>query len=101
MTKLNVWNVLKKFKLIMNIEELIMQGVDLMLLGMGMVFFILSLLIFILKGTSALIHKYAPHIEPPISLPKTQSAPTPAKPVTDPELLSAISIAIHRYRSNS
>ncbi len=83
----------------MNIEELIAQGVDLMLLGMGMVFFILSLLIFILKGVSALIHKYAPHVEPPISVP--QSVSTPDKPVTDPELLTAISIAIHRYRSNS
>jgi oxaloacetate decarboxylase gamma subunit len=85
--------------MIMNIEELITQGVELMLLGMGMVFFILSLLIFILKGTSALIHKYAPHIEPLISLPQSHSIPE--KPVTDPELLTAISIAIHRYRSNS
>lgn len=83
----------------MNIEELLMQGLNLMILGMGMVFFILTLLIFILKGTSALINKYAPHVEPPaVVAPKAVAAATP---VSDPDLLAAISIAIHRYRSNS
>ncbi len=83
----------------MNTEELIMQGLDLMLLGMGMVFFILTLLIFILKGTSALIAKYAPHVEPPKMV--APKAIATATPVSDPDLLAAISIAIHRYRSNS
>lgn len=83
----------------MNIEALLMQGLDLMLLGMGMVFLILGLLIFILKGTSALITKYAPHTEPPSA--PVQKATTAANPETDPDLMAAISIAIQRFRSNN
>ncbi|RLA19993.1 MAG: hypothetical protein DRQ61_01755 [Gammaproteobacteria bacterium] len=83
----------------MNTEELLMQGLNLMLLGMGMVFFILSLLIFILKGTSALITKYAPHVEP-LVIP-AQKAVVPVNSENDPELIAAISIAIHHFRSNS
>jgi oxaloacetate decarboxylase gamma subunit len=96
--KLNGRNALNVNKN-MNIEELLMQGLNLMLLGMGMVFFILTLLIFILKWTSALIAKYVPHTEPPAVLaPKVVAT---ANPESDPDLLAAISIAIHRYRSNS
>ncbi len=69
-----------------------------MLLGMGMVFFILSLLIFILKGVSALITKYAPHVEPPVV--QKAASGTLGNPEEDSDLLAAISIAIHRFRSN-
>ncbi|OUR82523.1 hypothetical protein A9Q82_06465 [Cycloclasticus sp. 46_120_T64] len=76
----------------MNISNLIDQGLNLMMLGMGMVFFILGLLVIIIKVVSNILMRYEPTVTGPQV--KTQG---PAK--IDDDVVTAISIAIQRFRS--
>jgi len=69
------------------------DGVQLMLLGMGVVFSLLSLLVLAVKGMSRL----ALSIEGPAA-----DAPPAARLAGgDPELLAAVTAAVHAYRKGA
>ncbi len=71
--------------------ELLMQGLELMVVGMGIVFIFLTLLIFILNIMSSIIQRYFP--EPQVFAKKARASQI------DPNVLAAISAAVHRHRS--
>lgn len=66
-------------------------GVDLMLVGMGLVFLFLAMLIVAVNLMSALILRFFPITPPP--------PPVAAVETAQPDLIAAISIALHRYRT--
>nr|VFJ91276.1 MAG: sodium pump decarboxylases, gamma subunit [Candidatus Kentron sp. LFY]VFJ93263.1 MAG: sodium pump decarboxylases, gamma subunit [Candidatus Kentron sp. LFY]VFK16394.1 MAG: sodium pump decarboxylases, gamma subunit [Candidatus Kentron sp. LFY] len=74
------------------INELLTSGVHLMLLGMGVVFVLLGLLIVTVGGMSRLAQALQGEPMPP-EPPVAQPVGTP-----DQQLLSVISVAIHKYR---
>ena len=76
-------------------NEAMAQGAVLMLLGMGIVFSFLSVLVVALGLMSRLLKDSAPEPEPAIAAP---SAMAPAE-LNDPELLSAITAAVHSFRA--
>ena len=76
-------------------NEVMAQGAVLMLLGMGIVFSFLSLLVVALGLMSRLLKDSVPEIEP---VPAAPAAMAPAD-LNDPELLSAITAAVHSFRA--
>ncbi|PHR52239.1 MAG: hypothetical protein COA48_02615 [Cycloclasticus sp.] len=76
---------------LMNITNLLEQGVELMLLGMGMVFFILGMLVFAIKGISAVIQRYEPVVE--------HSSKSSVSTDISEDIVTAITIAVQRFRS--
>ncbi|WP_020161956.1 OadG family protein [Cycloclasticus pugetii] len=76
---------------LMNITNLLEQGVELMLLGMGMVFFILGMLVFAIKGVSAVIQRYEPVVE--------HSSKSSVSTDISEDIVTAITIAVQRFRS--
>lgn len=78
-------------------SEAMSQGVVLMLLGMGIVFCFLSLLVLALGLMSRLLKESVPVVD---SAPAAVgSASTSAADLNDPELLSAITAAVHSFRA--
>jgi oxaloacetate decarboxylase gamma subunit len=77
---------------VMNISDLLSQGVELMMLGMGMVFFILGLLVVVIKSASTLILRY----QPVVTSTDVQTNP-PTK--IDEDVVAAITIAVQRFRA--
>jgi oxaloacetate decarboxylase (Na+ extruding) subunit gamma len=70
------------------------QGLELMLYGMGTVVVFLALLVLATSAMSRLINRYFPEPAP------APAARAPDRGVEqDPQLLAAISVAIHKYRS--
>ncbi|MBV1898266.1 MAG: OadG family protein [Cycloclasticus sp.] len=76
---------------LMNITNLLEQGVELMLLGMGMVFFILGMLVFAIKGISAVIQRYEPVVE--------HSSKSSVSTDISEDIVTAITVAVQRFRS--
>lgn len=76
-------------------NEAMAQGAVLMLLGMGIVFSFLSLLVIALGLMSRVLKDSVPETEPAIAAP---AAMAPAD-LNDPELLSAITAAVHSFRA--
>lgn len=77
-------------------EEITAQGIELMLYGMGTVVLFLALLVVATTVMSRLLARYAPQPEP-------LTAPLPHREPPgvgqDPNLVAAISAAIHQYRA--
>ncbi len=71
--------------------ELLMPGLELLVVGMGIVFIFLTLLIFILNIMSSIIQRYFP--EPQVIAKKATANQI------DPNVLAAISAAVHRHRT--
>ncbi|EAQ96988.1 OadG family protein [Congregibacter litoralis] len=75
--------------------SLLSQGIELLIYGMGTVVVFLTLLVFATRVMSRTIQRFFP--EPPIVVPQRVSAArgdlAPA-----PELLAAISAAVHQHR---
>lgn len=71
------------------------QGLELLVYGMGTVVLFLSLLVFATRGMSAAVARWFPepgrHDEP-------RSAPGTAGESPSPEVIAAISLAIHQHR---
>lgn len=76
----------------MEINELLATGINLMLLGMGVVFVLLGLLVITVGGMSRLAIALQGEPTPP-EPPAARPAGTP-----DQQLLSVVSVAIHKYR---
>ena len=76
-------------------NETMAQGGVLMLLGMGIVFSFLSLLVVALGLMSRVLKDSAPETEPAAAAPVAMA---PAD-LDDPELLSAITAAVHSFRA--
>lgn len=72
-------------------QELLMPGLELLVVGMGIVFMFLTLLIIILNFMSSIILRYFP--EPSVIAKKAHENQI------DPNVLAAISAAIHRHRT--
>ena len=72
------------------------QGLELMLYGMGTVVVFLALLVLATTAMSRLVNRYLPEPQPE---PVPGARPPARGAAQDPQLLAAISIAIHKYRS--
>ncbi len=81
-----------------NIEEMVMQGLQLLLLGMGTVFIFLAILVY----SVVMMSKLAAWIETRWPAQATEAAPRPqtaaAVPTSDATLMAVIAAAVHRYR---
>jgi len=78
-------------------SETMSQGAVLMLLGMGIVFCFLGLLVLALTLMSRLLKESTPVIDNAPSA--VGSSSSSAAQINDPELLSAITAAVHSFRA--
>ncbi|TDP01051.1 OadG family protein [Marinomonas balearica] len=78
-------------------NELVSEGIGLMVLGMGFVFLFLVILIFATGYMSTLVNKLFPEAAQPAA--KVPSAPVTANNTVDPQIVAAISAAIHQHRN--
>ncbi|ADZ90037.1 OadG family protein [Marinomonas mediterranea] len=79
-------------------NELVSEGIGLMVLGMGFVFLFLIVLIFATSYMSTLVNKLFPEVAQPATPAKAPSASAAANTV-DPQIIAAISAAIHQHRN--
>ena len=81
--------------------DIVGQGVELMVYGLGTVVVFLVLLIVATNTMSRLVARYFPEPEPEqaVARPARRAAGSP-RPENDPQLVAAISAAIHRHRAN-
>ena len=77
-------------------QDIVAQGVELMLFGMGTVVVFLALLVLATTAMSAFVGRYFPQSQPSPAV-----APKPAaRPVShDPEVVAAITAAVHKHRN--
>lgn len=75
-------------------NEMISSGVELMLIGMSIVFAFLAMLVVMVNIMTALIKRFFPEDSLPVATPLSASASH-----TDAGIISAISAAVHQYRS--
>ena len=73
-------------------SELINQGLELMLYGMGTVILFLSLLVLVTRLMSTVVNRFAPAAPPAAATPSDAAA-------VDPQVVAAITAAIHQHRS--
>lgn len=78
---------------------LLSQGLELMLYGMGTVVLFLSLLVFATRGMSAAVLRFFPQPVTPAPVAKPPAADDSGEAPT-PEMLAAITIAIHRHQQH-
>lgn len=78
----------------MSVADQLVAGLELTLTGMVTVFLLLSFMVLAIGWMSKLAHKLSPPARP---LPMGRSDGPPA--TDDPAVISAISAAVHRYRS--
>jgi len=79
-------------------DDIVAQGVELMLYGMGTVVLFLGLLIIVTTAMSRLLAHHFPEPEPlPVASGLTSRSPAPGG--EDPNLVAAISAAIHQHRA--
>jgi len=77
-------------------SELMSDAINLMLVGMGFVFVFLVILVVVTITMSKLVAKYAPEPEPVApGTPNTNSTAS-----NDAQLLTVLSAAVTKYRSN-
>jgi oxaloacetate decarboxylase gamma subunit len=79
--------------------DIVGQGIELMVYGMGTVVVFLALLVVATNTMSWLVTRYFPEPESAVATPVQKAAGAPP-PDDDPQLLAAISAAIHRHRVN-
>jgi sodium pump decarboxylase gamma subunit len=72
----------------------LLAGLELTITGMVTVFLLLTFMVFVIQGMSKLALRLQPQVEAP-PLPRSDTSEPP-----DPDLVSAITAAIHRYRSD-
>ncbi len=77
-------------------NEAMTQGVTLMILGMGIVFCFLTLLVIALTVMSTFLKQSADSEE---SAAASSGETLPVSDLQDPELLSAITAAVHSFRA--
>lgn len=81
-----------------NIVEVLQEAASIMVLGMTMVFIFLTLLVFVVKTMSRLVG-LAP-VEPQTKQIKSQKVSNaPSADNVDPNVVAAISVAVHKYRT--
>ncbi len=73
-------------------NEMMSAGIELMVIGMGIVFLFLALLVMAIKMMAAVIARYFPDPTLELIIPKKDN---------DPQVIAAISAAIHQYRSKN
>ena len=78
-------------------QELVQQGMDLLLFGMGTVFVFLSLLVLSTNLMSACINRFFP--EPEKAIPVPRKPINKSKEQINPDVLSAIQLAINEHRA--
>lgn len=78
----------------MSVADQLLAGLELMLIGMVTVFLLLTFMVLAIGWMSKLAHKLAPPARP---VPMELSDGPPD--TDDPATISAISAAVHRYRS--
>ena len=78
-------------------ESLIDQGLELLVFGMGTVLAFLTVLVIAISIMSALLKRYFPMPEEPVTAAQ-KPAPLAAG---NPDLVAVISAAVHRYRSKN
>ena len=79
--------------------DIVSQGVELMLYGMGTVVLFLALLVVATTLMSRGITRYFPEPEPPVRAALEKLHGQRQSPVDDPNLVTAISAAIHQNRA--
>lgn len=72
-------------------NEMMSSGVEIMMVGMGIVFLFLAMLIVAVNIMSALVQRFVPDITEEL-IPSTAVD-------TDPNVIAAISVAVHQYRN--
>lgn len=73
-------------------NEMMSSGIELMLMGMGIVFLFLALLVVVIQIMAAVVTRYFPDPALELIIPKKDN---------DPQVIAAISAAIHQYRSKN
>ena len=79
----------------MSVLDQLITGLELTVTGMVTVFVLLSFTVLVIHWMSRLAHR----LQPPQRPQQLKSSDAPAGTL-DPSLVSAISAAVHRYRSN-
>ena len=79
--------------------DIVSQGVELMLYGMGTVVVFLALLVVATTVMSRVVTRYFPEPEPPVRAALEKLHGQQQGPGDDPNLVVAISAAIHQYRA--
>lgn len=79
--------------------DIVSQGVELMLFGMGTVVLFLALLVVMTTAMSRLVIRYFPESEAPALAALERLHRQQQQPADDPNLVAAISAAIHQYRA--
>ncbi len=74
-------------------NEMMSSGVELMITGMGIVYLFLAMLVVAIKTMTVIVARYFPD--------PTALAVTIPKQDNDPQVIAAISAAIHQYRSKN
>ncbi|MDK2602092.1 oxaloacetate decarboxylase subunit gamma [Vibrio vulnificus] len=80
-----------------NIGSLLVDAAALMVTGMGVVFIFLTVLIFLVRLMSKLV---AQEVPPPITAPKAAKNQTNHTSTVSPQVVAAISAAIHQHRAS-
>lgn len=80
-------------------ENLLVDAAVLMLTGMGVVFTFLTVLVFSTQGLSRFAQWLKPENQPDTHRP--QPVPTRSNSEIDPNVVAAISVALHQHRHNS
>ena len=79
-------------------DDIVGQGVELLVYGMATVVVFLALLVVITTAMSRLVTRYFPEAELAAAAPLQKA--TASRPDNDPQLIAAISGAVHRHRAN-
>ena len=77
-------------------QDIVAQGLELMLFGMGTVVVFLALLVVATNAMSAFVGRYFPEPQP---APAAGGKPAVGAGAPDPEVVAAITAAIHQHRN--
>ncbi len=80
-----------------DIGSLLRESATLMVLGMAFVYIFLTLLVYLVRLMTRLLPAEAPPMVAPVRKLSTQPAATDT---TNPQMIAAISAAVHHYRSS-
>ncbi|CAH0538595.1 oxaloacetate decarboxylase subunit gamma [Vibrio marisflavi] len=79
-----------------DIGSLLENAATLMITGMAAVFLFLTILVFLVSVMARVVPK-----EEPLPTPRTTSSNTNTSQATSPQIISAISSAVHQYRKRN
>ncbi|EOD9426508.1 oxaloacetate decarboxylase subunit gamma [Vibrio harveyi] len=80
-----------------NIGSLLVDAATLMLTGMAVVFIFLTILVYLVRLMSKLVPEEVPA---PIAVPKTNTNVQSTSSAVSPQVVAAISAAIHKHRAS-